>query len=213
MDCRIQLGILNDYRSGKRPQFLGMQALHRLGFCLANTLVMGWADWAIDLALRARSALDSDGFFDGGDESHRRTQHFLLRLIADWQGWPERSGPRCAFDTPLFNSLVEQWRAPDPQLVSPLLLAACDRHTHEARPDTRALWFDLPWRDAWYVPFEVLALLKLRQINNLAIPDPAMLDHALLKTPLGQLPATVPPYSDELLNGLISRVRREYSDL
>jgi hypothetical protein len=213
MDCRNQLCILNDYRNGKRPQFLGTLALHRLGFCVGNVLALGWADWAADLARRARDALDNDGFFDGGDETHRRTQHFILRLVGNWQGWPERSGPRCAFDTPLFNSLIEQWRAPDPEIVIPLLLAACDRHTHEARPDTNTSWFDLPWRDEWYVPFEVLAFLKLRQINSIAIPDPPTLDHPLMKTPLGQLPDTVPPYTDELLDGLISRVRREYPDL
>jgi hypothetical protein len=85
MDCRNQLRILNDFRTGKRPQFLGTLALHRLGFCLGNALALGWAELASDLALRARSALDDAGFFDGGDEPHRRTQHFLLRLIGNWQ--------------------------------------------------------------------------------------------------------------------------------
>jgi hypothetical protein len=213
MDCRCQRKIFDDHRRGRRPQFLPMLALHRMGFAIGNVLALGWTEWAIDLALRARSALEDSGFFDGGDDTHRRTHHFVLRLVGQWQGWSERVGPDCAFDSPLFNSLIEHWCAPDPQVLSPLLLAVCDRHTHEARPDTNALWFDLPWRDAWYVPFEVLAVLKLRQINSLAIPDPATLDHPLLKTPLGQLPDTVPPYSDELLDGLISRVRREYPDL
>jgi hypothetical protein len=132
--------------------------------------------------------LDNDGFFDGGDEPHRRTQHFLLRLVGNWQGWTERSGPRCAFDNPLSNSLIEQWSSPDPEHVIPLLLAACDRHTHEARPDINSHWFDLPWRDAWYVPFEVLAFLKLRQINGIVNPEPLTLDHPLMKMRLGQPP-------------------------
>jgi len=51
------------------------------------------------------------------------------------------------------------------------------------------------------------------QINGIAVPDPLILDHPLMKTPLGQLPDTVPPCTDEMLDGLIFRVQREHPDL
>jgi hypothetical protein len=39
----------------------------------------------------------------------RRTQYFLLRLIADWQGWPAPKLPRQADDEPLFAALPARW--------------------------------------------------------------------------------------------------------
>jgi hypothetical protein len=210
MSCRFQTRVLHDYESGKRPQYLGFLFLHQMGATVANSLSLGWTDWAIDLARRAHWWLDHDGFNDADDIWHRRTQHFILRLIGNWQGWPQRKGPSCAFDEPIFNALVEHWRTSDPDDLAPLLLAACDRHTHQARPDSNRAFFDLPRPGMEYDPFEILAVLKLRDMHGL--PNPT-LDHPLMNTPLGQLPPSVPPYSDELLEGVLARARQEFPDL
>lgn len=209
-EIRNQRRILDDYRSGNRPQYLGFVAFHHYLFALANCLILGWTNSATDLARGAIWGLNHSGFIDGTDEKHRRIQHFVLRLVSSNQGWPDRSSPACAYDEPVYNLLIQQWRDPAPGILIEPLLAACDRHTHEARVDSNKSSYDLPWLDEWYVPFEVLAVLKLREQHGLSNPE---LDHPLMKTPLGRLPTPVPFYKDELLDGVVARARQEFPDL
>ena len=57
----------------------------------ANCLVLGWKNWAMDLAQRVYREIDNkDLFFEYDEGIHPRTQTFVLRLIADWQGWSPR---------------------------------------------------------------------------------------------------------------------------
>ena len=178
---------------------------------LGDCLVLGWQDWAIDLARRAYRGLDKERFFfDYSERIHPRTQTFVLRLIADWQGWPQCEWQKWVFDEPIFNALIEHWRTPDPDALRPLLMAACDRHTHESKPGGSASSNDIS-NDAFsYDPFEVLAVMKLRQLQGL--PNPVV-DHLLMNTVLGKLPQPVAPYSDALLEGVIAKARLEHPDL
>jgi len=72
-------------------------------------------------------------------------QHFVMRLIGDWQGWPEADSPKSAFDEPLFNELIAHWRTEGMGLIQYLLLAAYDRHTHQSRheDDNESIFYDL----------------------------------------------------------------------
>lgn len=210
LNVRFHSHVLVLFERGERPRKLQSLFLDQLGVSIANCLALGWTEWAIDLTRRAHWGLDHDEFNDGGDRAHRRTQHFILRLIGRWQDWPERNGPSCAFDEPLFNALLDHWVTPNADDLAPLLLAACDRHTHQARPDTNKAYFDMRHSGMDYDPFEVLAVMKLRELHGL--PNP-VLDHVLMNTPLGRLPAPTAPYSDELLDGVLARARREFPDL
>jgi hypothetical protein len=210
MDCCNQKRIYDDFQTGKRRQYLGFLELHQIGLTIGTCLSLGWKDEVIDLARRVYECLSISGFIDGDDSSHRRTHHFILRLVSDWQGWPVPSLPSCAFDEPLFNALIAYWKTSDMDVLSHLLLAACDRHTHQARFDSNKACFDFPWDDSWYIPFEVLSVMRLRQIMGLVNPD---LDHPLMKTPLGKLQEPVPLYEDDLIKGVLTRARMEYPDL
>src|SRR5581483_9949146 len=147
-------------------------------------------------------------FADYHERAHLRTQTFVLRLIADWQGWPQHAWPKWVFDEPIFNALIEHWRTPDASALQPLLIAACDRHTHESRSGGTAK-HDIEDDAFWYDPFEVLTVTKLRQLQGLENPD---VDHLLMSTPLGKLPDPVAPYSDALLEGVLARVRSTHPD-
>jgi hypothetical protein len=202
-----------DFKAGGRPQFHSFLFIKGIGAHLGELVVLGWTDLAIQVAKSLRHWLDiENGVTDGNDSfGRRRTQHFVLRLISNWQGWPERNAPKCAYDEPLFNALIEHWRTDDMDLLTHLLLAACDRHTHQVREDnSKGEFFDLGTQELVYDPFEILAVLRLRQMHGL--PNP-VLDHPLMNTPLGQLPDITPPYEDELLKGVITRARLEYPDL
>lgn len=188
-----------------------VRTFRNIAYNIANCLVLGWQDWAIDLARRVHRGLDQESFFfDDDDQIHPRTQAFVLRLIADWQGWPQRDWRQWVFDEPIFNALIEHWRTPDPNALRPLLIAACDRHTHESKPGGSASGDDISNAAFWYDPFEVLAVMRLRQLQGL--PNPVV-DHLLMNTVLGKLPEPVAPYNDTLLEGVVARARLAHPDL
>ena len=190
--------------------------------CLRNTmgnvadcLVLGWEDWAVDLAQRVYRGLDAKGvfgmfdnvnlmFFDYSAGSHPRTQIFVLRLIADWKGWPQRNWEKWVFDEPIFTALLEHWRTPDGEALKSLLVAACDRHTHESRSGTQTKNYDIQSAGYYYNPFEVLVVMRLRQLAGLENP---IVKHVLMGTPLGKLPEPAPLYGDALLEAVLARVR------
>jgi hypothetical protein len=130
-------------RNPGAPRETGRMSLMAWGINVANCLVLGWQDWALDLAQLALWGIDNNAFLDAGKSYHRRIQFFILRLIADWQGWPVRNWPKWATDEPLYNALITHWRTPNPDDLTPLLLAACDRHTHECRYSSGAASYDV----------------------------------------------------------------------
>ena len=161
-----------------------INVVNTAAFCL----VLGWTERAMTLFHQYVEGLYSTGFtdFDKAKKpySQRRTQFFLLRLIADWQGIAAPPMPPQADDEPLFAALLAHWRSPDPNAIAPLLLAACDRHTHLAMIRKDSPDFHTHG-DLAYIPFEILAVLRLRQMLGLTNPQ---LDHPLMATPLGTLP-------------------------
>jgi hypothetical protein len=181
----------------------------RLMATIANSLILGWHDYALSLSRRTRWAFEHQGF-SMHRVPHQRTQYFVLRLINDWQGWAEQKYPKQAYDEPLFNSLLEQWRAPNAADIAPLLLAACDRHTHESKHFSGKSSPDIASESMWYDPFEIHTVLYLRRLAGLENPA---LDHPLMTTALGPLPAAAPVYTDALLEAVLPRVKEECPDL
>ncbi|KQX26546.1 hypothetical protein [Variovorax sp. Root434] len=180
----------------------------------ANCIALGWTDWALKLAGAARQRLETGAFedYDAGKRpfSQRRLQYFVLRLVESWQGWPAAKFPLQAFDEPLYEALLATWREPDPARIAPLLLAACDRHTHVARLSSSSQVPDLDSRRFWYDPFEIHLVLTLRGLHGLGNP---VLQHPLLETPLGAVAEPAPLYTDELLEGVLARTGEEFPGL
>jgi hypothetical protein len=200
---------LEEFRSGQRRQKLQMLFLEQIVFVIGSCAALGWMEMSKDLALRALRAIDDDLYNDADEVWHRRGQYFTLRLISDWQGW-QRTWPSFALDRPVYNALVASWRTARAEDLIPALLAACDRHTHEARFDNNREMFDFGQYEYMYFPFEILTLFRLRVVAGLTHPE---VDHSLLKTPLGRLPGPQPEYTDELLEGVLAVARREFPDL
>lgn len=186
--------------------------LDRLGATVGNCLGLGWTEFAVNLVESTNAALPTGTFVDAGRWGARRTQHFMLRLVGDWQGWPPRQATKSkddaiAFDEPLFNALVENWRTTDMAKIEFLLLAACDRHTQQSRTDSSSKFYDMRNLENYFDPFEVLGVMRLRELDGLANPK---VDHPLLATPLGRLPPTTEPYHDALLEGILDHGKRAW---
>ena len=105
------------------------------------------------------------GFPDGPEGYHRATQRFVLRLAEDIDGTAAGG-----MGVPEFDALLANWRSASAVDVGPLLLAACDRHTHQCESTDTDMEFDLPFRAFWYDPYEILAVLRLRASAGLDSP-------------------------------------------
>ena len=184
-------------------------ALHEAGFILGSCVTLGWLDHARSMAVQMAAAFDTSFYYDRDDAYHRRAQTFVLRLALDWNG-SRREWPSYAFDVPAYDYLVHHWRDKDPDVLLHALLAACDRHMHEAHEDSPHARHDICAPHYVYLPFEILAVMRLREQHGLALP---YVDHTLMLTPLGRLPKPQTWIEDEVLTTTISRVRRDHPQL
>lgn len=140
-------------------------------------------------------------------ERHGRAQAFMLRLFADWAGDVCHTWPDYLHDEPVYETLLQIWRTPNPENLVAWLLTACDRHTH------RVMHADHPahdFHDAGLIrtPIEILLLLRLREWEGLANP---VLDHPLMTAPFDRLPEAQPvPEADAWIRKALARAREDW---
>jgi hypothetical protein len=198
---------LRQFERGSRQQRLALIPFGEVAWVMANCWLLGWRDAGLRMFGWITRGLDDCFFIDAGTYGTRRAHYFCLRLISSYLGREDsRVWPSFASDEPIYRDLLERWCAADPTLLELPVLAACDRHTHQAGPDTNKTFRDFNSYPQMYQPFEVLLLMRLRQWKGLAVP---VVEHPLLATPLGKLNEEVPEYSDELLRRVMERAEEE----
>jgi hypothetical protein len=140
------------------------------------------------------------------EERHRCGLAFMLRLFASWRGDVNHAWPGYAYDEPIYEAILELWREPDPEILKPWLLAACDRHTHQSGPETETVFYD--FSSFPVMPLEILLLFRLRELTGLKNP---YLKHQLMAAPFDQLPAPQSSYTpDHLVLDTLERVRTDW---
>jgi hypothetical protein len=143
-------------------------------------------------------------------EGDRRGDTFMLRLFADWKRFTGHTFPSWAYNVPLYDRILQLWRTPNAEKLKPWLLAACDRHTHEAKKDTETKFHDFAGYNISHIPLEILMVLRLREHLGLINP---VLDHPLMAGPFDCLPTVIPAYEpDHLILGSLQRVREDWPD-
>lgn len=192
------------------PHGLRMLSIVSSANMLAAMAILGWKDAVIYQGYLTHAALNNDYQLRlEYREEHRRAQAFMLRLFASWVGDADHAWPAYAYDEPVYEALLQHWRTPDPAALVPCLLAACDRHTHQAGRDTLTKFYDFSteW-DLGRVPVEILLLFRLREWEGLANP---LLGHPLMAAPYHQLPPPQPvPPLDELMQGVVKRANEDW---
>jgi hypothetical protein len=121
--------------------------------------------------------------------------------------WPEHP-----FPAPEYDAVLAHWHDPDPSKLGEILLAVCDRHTHECFK-----WSDKPDKHGdfvndvyWGWPIEVHMVFRIREDRGLPIPR---VDHPLMQTALGAYLPPVPIPSDELLDRITAMAIQTYPTL
>lgn len=142
------------------------------------------------------------------EERHRRVHSFMLRLFSEWRGDVRHEWPSFAYSEPVYEGILERWRESDPEILTPWLLVACDRHTHESKRDSATKFYDCSAFPR--TPLEILYLFRLRELVGLRNP---VLNHPLLEVPFDKLPEPQPAYvPDDLVRGTLARVHEDWPD-
>lgn len=176
---------------------------------LAVMALLGWRDATVYQGYLAHAALNRNYQLElQYREEHRRAQAFMLRLFADWVGDVSHAWPDYAYDEPIYETLLQYWRTPNPDDLVPCLLAACDRHTHQTQKDSLKKFFDFRNVGLTRTPIEILLLFRLREWEGLENP---ILDHPLMASPFGKLPPEQPiPPLDDLMSAVLKRAREDW---
>lgn len=140
-----------------------------------------------------------------------RYSAFGLSIIGDWLDQPLDLEKHALPRDLAWGQLVANWRTPDPDVLLPALLLACDTHVERIALTERELDsgnFEFGSEFEAVHPTEILAVLRLRDL--LGLPNPKEIDHPLMKTPYAAitcLPGAVTE-RDELLEQFLAVVRQ-----
>jgi hypothetical protein len=115
----------------------------------------------------------------------------------NWQNYPKAK-------LGVYRSLFDAWH--DPAKLRLALEMCCDYHCLRTGESGFQEFYNSPFN---VLPAEILAVYRLREMQGLTTPT---IEHELLETPLGELPAPVQCPPDELLQKIRDAVSREHPE-
>jgi len=191
------------------PQPLRMMDWESMSETMATAFVLGWTREATHHGFLVLAALNRGWQLQlSYEQKHRRGHAFMLRLFAAWRGIVGHVWPKFAYDELIYEGILERWNVSDPAILEPWLIAACDRHTHEARADSETVFHD--FSNVPREPLEILLLFRLRELSGLANP---VVEHPLMEVPFDCLPTIQALYEpDEWMQGTLMRVREDWPE-
>jgi hypothetical protein len=184
---------------------------------LYGCLYFGWMDQAKSLTDEICNIYGERRFGGVTGIFGQPLYHWFLRICFDYygfefDGWGKGfhgeakdiyAPPEC-FSEPVLNELFEHWRDEDLAPMHDHLIWLCDYYTHRTRTaDGTEFGNDLLHTR---FPALILAWFRLREQLGLPIPE---IDHPLMQPTYARLPPPEPFYTDELLEGVLARLRRE----
>ncbi|MCP3025196.1 hypothetical protein [Cupriavidus basilensis] len=184
---------------------------------ISDCLYLGWLDKTELLVKEAHSAYSAKRFYDVADIYSQPLYHFLLRICFDWchlkfEGWgtgyydtvKDPYAPGECLGEPVINELFAHWKDPDLSGMQNALQWLCDYYTHRTVSKDGVEFGN----DLLHTRFPALVLAWFRLRESLGLTNP-VIDHPLMRPHYAQLPPPQPFFTDDLLDGVIARLRRE----
>lgn len=185
---------------------------------LCGCLNLGWISEAGNASLDIRNAYAERRLIGTSGHYSNPLYHWIFRICLDhfeidFDGWGRGfhgdarcnvySGMECLSE-PILNELYAHWRDEDLSPFHEQIIWLCDYYTHRTA-HIEGTEFGL---DLLHIRFPelILAWFRLREARGVPIPQ---IDHPLMQAPYAQLAASQPFYSDELLDAVLDRLRRE----
>lgn len=170
-------------------------------------IVLGCKEEAFRLA-RMQLVAYKAGYFSGG-KKYYPIFTFILRIFADYLDEPPLELDGEPLVEPVMQALFDVWRAPEPEALIDVCLAACDYHTWRCSNGNAKNFYEFESFNWTQIPIEILLLFKLRQLLGLQNPE---LDHPLMNTALGKLPEEMPFQPDDLISRVRARMQQDGYD-
>lgn len=178
---------------------------------IAQLLSFGWIEAAAHLADRLVAAVERRQLYDAFPPYRNPAAWFIAKLFADFRQKEVLAFPEQLNSAPVYAALLEHWREPENTLLTDLMLAACDRHTHECWK-----WSEDPARHGEFTtdpyfgwPIEIHSVLRLRE--KLGVIN-SQLDHPIMNTSLGEFRDTDRPGQDASLEAVMQKILAVYPE-
>ncbi len=203
-------------RQRARKSALGM-SLGSAVAILTDCLFLGWMEQAESLTREIHSLYGERRYYDVEGRFAQPLYHWILRVAFDYyqisfDGWGKglRGQSKDIFETnecmgePVLNALFESWRENDLHAKEEQITWLCDYYTHRTREvDGTEFGNDLLHTR---LPVVILAWFRLRECLGLRLPK---INHPLMASPYAHFPERQPFFTDEILDGVLARLRRE----
>jgi hypothetical protein len=184
---------------------------------LTDCLTLGWMKQGELLSREIQLLYGNRRFYDVEGSFSQPLYHWILRIVFEYfniqfDGWGKGfygqakdvyADGEC-FSEPVLNELFESWYEPDLSPHQERLIWLCDYYTQRTRTaDGSEFGSDLLHMR---FPAAILAWFRLRENLGLSVPE---IDHPLMAPAYAKLPERQPFYTDDLLEGILARLRRE----
>jgi len=138
-----------------------------------------------------------------------QSQWFMMRLAENFCGYTPAPWPKAAFESELYNGILEHWQDDTPTTLQALLKKACNRHTYQSYLKNEDGEYD--WGTFYsHLPIEILMVQRLRQWRGLSeVP----VDHILMDAPFNTLPEPcIENVHHELAEKVLAKVHQDFPD-
>lgn len=197
--CEVERLRRYPIRFGRQPELRAQMA--SVAF-IGVGMWLGKTQEALNLARLLNKSCENNWFI----HSQYPIFKFMLNLTNSYlkQGL-QNENSLYPLDTP-HNELLAYWSTSDLDLLSELVISACNFHTHQNQTNKPKKWFEFSNGSFSTWPVEINLLFRLREISGLTNP---IIDHPIMNTALGQNLDKLDPLQDELLEKIIHKLESE----
>ena len=196
---------LKEVEDGTRKGFYSRTNLRYGMTTIGNMLRCGWLEEAKDLLEHIHYLIPQNAFTDAGETiAIKETEKLILELASETLGIEAKTIVRDPImNDPEIENARAHWLSDDIEIVEQIFTGLLHRHTHLSHPSKKGVEQDFDYYFLRYNPYEVVSLMRLRQIHGK--PNP-VIDHRLMRPITGELLEGTRPALAEFEREVVARI-------